>query len=313
MLQIIPYLPGHQIHFESLNKAWIEKFFVLEPVDREVLEHPDVHITGNGGRILMALWDGEVAGTVALKYTKEGRLEMTKMAVDGPYQGKKIGEALVRACIAEARDMGARRLILYSSTVLGNAIHLYRKVGFTETLPREDSYLRSDIKMEMPLRPFDREEREQLLYDYARGYDDITDALRGIPENMWDWRESADRWNIHEIIQHLCDSEANAYFRCRRILAEPGSVIPAYDEARWARTLYRAPYRTAEALELYRGLRTATAHLLRQIPDDAWQNEALHAERGPMTLQDWLWTYTHHTHIGQMKRLYRHYTQAHPA
>lgn len=304
MLHIIPYTPEHQPHFERLNRAWIEQHFWMEPVDEAVLTQPEEHILAPGGKIFMALWDGEIAGTVALKKMRRGRVEMTKMAVYPQYRGNKIGEALILACVEEAKVMGMRRLILYSNTVLANAIHLYRKMGFTETLPREDTYERSDIKMEMPLCAFDAEDRTELLDTYARVPEDVRKALMNFPRNMWLWHESPSRWSIHEIILHLCDSEANSYLRARRMIAEPGSLISAYDENRWAKELAYESQNTEDALELFTLLRKNTHGLLQYIPESAWQRHAIHTENGKMTLDDWLWSYANHNHIGQMKRLF---------
>lgn len=307
MLQIVPYLPEHAPYFESLNRRWIELHFGMEPMDELVLTRPDEHILAPGGKILMALWDGQVAGTVAIRPADDGRPEMTKMAVDPAFQGKKIGEALVRASIETAKEMGARRLVLYSSTVLQNAIHLYRKTGFTETLIREMRYKRGDIKMEIPLCDFNTNERNELLDNYRRVPEDIREALHGFPKEMWHWRESPERWSIHEMLLHLADSEANSYIRCRRILAEPGSLLSAYDENRWAKTLTYENRDAEEALELFTVLRRNTHRLLLTLPEDAWRRKAVHETNGETSLDDWLWIYANHTHIGQMRRLYRNY------
>jgi ribosomal protein S18 acetylase RimI-like enzyme len=56
---------------------------------------------------------------------------------------------LMDYCIAEAKELNAKRLTLFSNTKLEAAIHVYRKYGFVEIpLPAEMHYVRSDIKME---------------------------------------------------------------------------------------------------------------------------------------------------------------------
>jgi GNAT superfamily N-acetyltransferase len=149
-IQVIEYQPYHQPWFEKLNRAWIEKYFWMEPIDIEVLQNPEEHILRHGGRILMATYDGEVAGTVALKFVKEGVYEFTKMAVDEKYQGLKIGLRLAEVAIEKAQSLGASSIILYSSTKLPTALSLYRKIGFAE-IPLDGPYKRSDIKMELVL------------------------------------------------------------------------------------------------------------------------------------------------------------------
>ncbi|MFZ5971403.1 MAG: GNAT family N-acetyltransferase [Bacteroidota bacterium] len=147
---IVEYQPEHQPWFEKLNRDWIEKYFWMEPIDFEVLQHPHDHIISKGGRILMASWQKEIAGTVALKYVEPGVYEFTKMAVDEKYQGKKIGLALALAAIERARQQGAHTIILYSNTLLTTAIQLYTKLGFRE-VPLDGPYKRSNIKMELKL------------------------------------------------------------------------------------------------------------------------------------------------------------------
>lgn len=150
VLEIVEYESGHQRWFEKLNRQWIEQYFWIEPVDQEVLQYPEKNILAKGGAILMATSNGEVAGTVALKRVDSEMFEFTKMAVDEKYRGQKIGRALGQAAIKKAKELGAKRIILYSNTVLVPAIELYRKLGFSE-VPVDGPYQRSNIKMELKL------------------------------------------------------------------------------------------------------------------------------------------------------------------
>lgn len=150
-IAIIDYEKKHQPWFERFNRDWIEKFFWMEPIDYEVLQKPEEHIIAKGGQILMATCDGEIAGTVALKFVEPGVYEFTKMAVDEKFQGKKVGLALAQEAIQRARSKKAAKIILYSNTALEAAIRLYLKLGFRE-VPVDGPYKRSNIKMELPLK-----------------------------------------------------------------------------------------------------------------------------------------------------------------
>jgi GNAT superfamily N-acetyltransferase len=145
------YESVHQPWFEHLNRLWIEEHFVMEDVDKEVLQHPDQHIIAKGGKILMAYYNGEIAGTVALKYSSPGVFEFTKMAVSEKFRGKGIGRALAESAIDKARALAAHKIILYSSSKLTPALALYRKLGFVH-IPVDGPYKRSDVKMELDLR-----------------------------------------------------------------------------------------------------------------------------------------------------------------
>ena len=153
IIEIVAYKPEHQPWFEKLNRHWIEKFFWMEPIDVEVLQNPDTNIIKKGGEIFMAIYQKEMAGTVALKFVEPGVYEFTKMAVDEKFQGKKIGNMLAQVAIQHARQQKAKKIILYSNTKLNAAISLYRKLGFVE-IPVDGIYKRSDIKMELNLSSF---------------------------------------------------------------------------------------------------------------------------------------------------------------
>lgn len=148
VVEIFEYKSEHQSWFEKLNRQWIEQYFWMEPVDVEVLQHPDQYIIEKGGAILMATCNGEIAGTVALKFVDKNVYEFTKMAVHEKYRGQKIGRALGEEAIQKAKKLGAQKIILYSNTILAPAIELYRKLGFVE-VPVDGPYKRSNIKMEL--------------------------------------------------------------------------------------------------------------------------------------------------------------------
>jgi ribosomal protein S18 acetylase RimI-like enzyme len=150
VIEILAYKKEHQPWFEKLNRQWIEKYFWMEPLDFEILQNPEEYIIKKGGIILMALCDQEVAGTVALKFITPVVYELTKMAVDENFQGRKIGRALADAAISKARQVGAEKIVLYSNTSLHPAISLYEKSGFKE-IPVDGPYKRTNIKMELIL------------------------------------------------------------------------------------------------------------------------------------------------------------------
>ena len=148
-IKIVDYKPVHQPWFEKFNRYWIEKYFVMEPVDEFVLTNPGEALLKTGGAILMAEFDGEVAGTVALRKIDGTTFEFTKMAVDNKFQRKGIAEALSHASFKKAKALGADRVILYSNSVLTPAISLYEKLGFEHVPVGDVEYKRSDVKMEI--------------------------------------------------------------------------------------------------------------------------------------------------------------------
>lgn len=151
-MEIIDYTPELAHHFDKINRAWIEKYFTVEPIDDDVLTHPEERIIRPGGGILFAKIKNEIVGTVALMKHTDDTIELTKMGVYEHARDKGIGKVLLQAAIEKARQMGFSKLILYSNRKLENAIHLYRKFGFTEFTEQDTHYARCDIMMEMRLR-----------------------------------------------------------------------------------------------------------------------------------------------------------------
>ncbi|MCI5049543.1 MAG: GNAT family N-acetyltransferase [Rickettsiales bacterium] len=140
-------------YFASINKAWIEELFKLEPHDEKVMNDPKKYIIDNGGMVYFAEIDGQILGTAALYKEEDGHYEFTKMGTTGNVRGKGIGRALLRHVIDDAKTrLDAKRIFILSSRSLHPACHLYRSMGFVDiplTKADTDKYQRADIKLEL--------------------------------------------------------------------------------------------------------------------------------------------------------------------
>lgn len=151
-VDIIAFNEQYANDFAKLNFEWLEKYFYIEDYDRKVLTQPQQYILDKGGHILFALIDEEAVGTVALIKRGQGVFELSKMGVTEKYQGLRIGQKLMYACIDYARQKGCERLFLDSNRKLTPAITLYHKVGFKEIpVPEDTPYERCNIRMEIKL------------------------------------------------------------------------------------------------------------------------------------------------------------------
>jgi ribosomal protein S18 acetylase RimI-like enzyme len=149
-MEIVEFEPGHAEAFRTLNEAWISRYFVLEPKDREVLEDPQGKIIAKGGRVFMALKDGEAVGCVALMKMDDGGYEVAKMTVSETLRGSGLGRRLMQKCIDVGAELGATRLYLETNATLAPALGLYRAMGFKDLAPVETPYARADVFMERP-------------------------------------------------------------------------------------------------------------------------------------------------------------------
>ena len=150
------------------------------------------------------------------------------------------------------------------------------------------------------------EERHQKIESYGHAYDLLVEGLKQFPQEMWQFKPAPNLWSIHEIVAHIADSEANSYIRCRRLVAEPGQAVMAYDENGWGAALNYHQQSIEEALELFKWLRHNTYRLIRSLPDSIWSNTVYHPENGVMTMDDWLGVYERHIpdHLAQMENNY---------
>jgi uncharacterized damage-inducible protein DinB len=145
----------------------------------------------------------------------------------------------------------------------------------------------------------------QLLQDYEDGPDLITQAVKGVPKAVRDADPGEGRWSIHEILVHLCDSEIVGSDRIRRALAETNATVQVYDEEEWARRLDYKERDPDLALALVVALRKVNVEMLANIRRKDWSRVAIHSERGPLTVADYVQTYVGHFqyHAEQINRI----------
>jgi GNAT superfamily N-acetyltransferase len=151
---VVPYHEEYRVAFERLNRQWIETYFVVEPADREMLGDPRGKILDRGGQVFFVLERGEVQGTCAVLRHSAEECEIAKMAVAPAARGRGFGDLLMEASIDFARQIGSRRVVILSNTVLEPAIRLYRKHGFVQVpLAADPRYRRANIRLELELNP----------------------------------------------------------------------------------------------------------------------------------------------------------------
>jgi len=150
---IVPFEPKFKQAFKELNVQWISQYFEMEAADYKALDNPESYIINKGGKILVALYQGQVVGVCALIRMDDPNydFEMAKMAVLPEARGRRIGWLLGTAIIETAKKAGAKKLYLESNTILKPAINLYYKLGFKKIPGGHSPYKRADIHMELDL------------------------------------------------------------------------------------------------------------------------------------------------------------------
>jgi ribosomal protein S18 acetylase RimI-like enzyme len=88
-----------------------------------------------GGRLLIALSQGQVAGCIALRRLTGEICEMKRLYVKLEFRGLKIGRALTEVVIEQARSIGYRRMRLDTLPTMARARAIYASLGFREIGP----------------------------------------------------------------------------------------------------------------------------------------------------------------------------------
>jgi putative acetyltransferase len=88
------------------------------------------------GRLLLATVNGQPAGCVALRPFDQTRGEVKRLYVRPQFRGSGLGEALMRALVDEARDIGYSELIADTiPNVMAIALAMYERLGFEHIDP----------------------------------------------------------------------------------------------------------------------------------------------------------------------------------
>ena len=151
MVEIIPYEHKYQPDFKRLNLEWLDRYNLTESHDLEILEDPEGTVIARGGCIFLAKEGDEIVGTAGLWKEDDEQYELVKMAVDPAYRGKGISKLLLDKCLAEAKQLRAGRVILFSNSQLKTALKLYEQYGFRHVAVEHSPFVTADIKMELVL------------------------------------------------------------------------------------------------------------------------------------------------------------------
>src|SRR5512141_1832913 len=147
---LVRYQPDFREAFRALNLAWLEGNNLLEPADLVVLDDPEGRVLSRGGEIFFAIAAGVPVGACAAIPAGPGVVELAKLAVDPSAQGRGLGRRLCERVIAFARERGAEKVILTSSTKLVAAVRLYESLGFVHRpMPEDVPYETADVYMEL--------------------------------------------------------------------------------------------------------------------------------------------------------------------
>jgi GNAT superfamily N-acetyltransferase len=126
-VDIVPFEPEHAEGFAALVVDTLREFgFEYDPeLDRDL---------GDPGATYVAFWialvDGAVAGSVALRHLGGDAFELKRMYLRSMHRGRGVGKRLLSTALDWARANGASVVRLDTTERMVTARHLYESAGF---------------------------------------------------------------------------------------------------------------------------------------------------------------------------------------
>jgi len=103
------------------------------------------------GRLYLAYWDGELAGSIALRKIDDENCELKRLYIKPKFRRNGIAKALVLRLIDDAREIGYQHMLLDTLPFLQTAIGMYHSIGFYEIDRYNNSPMDTSIYMKFDL------------------------------------------------------------------------------------------------------------------------------------------------------------------
>jgi ribosomal protein S18 acetylase RimI-like enzyme len=137
--------PGELSRIGDLTAATYVAGGYISPGSSYITRLRDAVSRASEAELFVAVYDGEPTGTVTYcvhgspwaQLTAPGEAEFRMLAVVPTARGLGLGEALVRRCIARAREDGCGTLRLSTEPLMHAAHRIYRRLGFLRTPERD--------------------------------------------------------------------------------------------------------------------------------------------------------------------------------
>ncbi len=104
-----------------------------------------------GGRLALAIVEGQPAGCAALRRLDAGRCEFKRLYVRAQFRGMRLGRELLAWIVTEAKAAGYRQLLCDTMPVMADALAMYERAGFVRTEPYSDHPTRGAIFLRLAL------------------------------------------------------------------------------------------------------------------------------------------------------------------
>jgi len=131
-------------------QQWLNTDLCFQGFEKELATLPGKYAEPSGS-ILLAEYQDEIIGCVAVRQLKDDICEMKRLYVKPEFQGLSAGRLLAEAIVRKAKTLGYQKMQLDTLQRLDRAIGLYKKLGFKEVRPYYDNPLDEVVYWELDL------------------------------------------------------------------------------------------------------------------------------------------------------------------
>jgi len=131
-------LANNQLEYEAAQllfneyAQWLNIDLCFQNFDKELQQLSIMYAATSGG-IVLCKKGNDFIGCSAIRKIDTTSCELKRMWVKLPYQKLGIGETLLKECIALAKKLNYKEILLDTLKRLQPAIKLYKKYNFIET------------------------------------------------------------------------------------------------------------------------------------------------------------------------------------
>jgi putative acetyltransferase len=154
-MQLMPPSSEIEFHRESLDSAVVRALVKSLNAELESIYPEDganffrldpEEVAEGRGAFLVAYLDNKPIGCGAIRLNEPGLAEIKRMYVDPALRGRRVGRKIVDALVAQARQLGAKRIVLETGPRQPDAIAMYAHAGFVE-IPLYGEYIGSQFSV----------------------------------------------------------------------------------------------------------------------------------------------------------------------
>lgn len=126
----------------------------------------------------------------------------------------------------------------------------------------------------------------EIVAVYEKQIVELEASVQGMTPEQLRARPVPGKWTTLELLCHLSDSEQVLADRLKRAIAQPNTLLMAYDESKYVESLAYDRRDPKEELDVIRATRRQLVRILKGLPTDAWNRVGVHSERGLNSVKD---------------------------